>query len=237
MRKLFLIATSIMLMMPVFAPVMADNATPPGLLQKKIRNNVRNNRQDLRNDLKNLGNNLRKTILGRYAVIAHGQVTFIKGTTLTVTKSGKTYTVNTDSNTRFRRRFWGSASLSEIAVNDMVNVFGKYTDTAQTTIQARMIRDLSIEKRFGVFFGTITSINTNTIVMQTIARGVQTVTVSVSTRLINRREQTIALTDLQVGQRIRVRGMWDRKVSSITEVTQVKDFSLPVINTTPTPTP
>ncbi len=194
-----------------------------------------------RRDLKNLyrgSGNTPSVKLGRsmQARIINGVVTGISGTTLTVSANGVTYTVDTNSSTIFRRHFWGKSFFSDISVSDHVNIFGKFTDTTKTTILAQMVRDLSVMKRFGTFFGTIQSISGSTIFMQTLRRSSQTVTVSGSTKLINRKEQTIALTDIKVGQKIRVKGLWDQTNSTITQVKQIKDFSLPVVNT-PTPTP
>lgn len=171
------------------------------------------------------------TKFGRAAII-NGTLSGKNGTTLTVTKDGKTYTVLTDDKTQLRRRFWGKATLDEMQTGDTVNVHGKWTDDAKTTIQATLVRDLSIQKRFGVFFGTVTSLTSNGWVMQTIKRGSQTVTVSPSTRFVNRRGEVINQSDIAVGHRVRVRGLWDSKANTIGEVTHVKDFSLP-----PRPTP
>ncbi len=161
------------------------------------------------------------------ASIIDGQVTSVSGSALTVTKSGKTFTVNTDSNTKFRRHFWGNGSLSDISVNDKVNVWGSFTDDAKTTIQATMIRDLSVMKRKGTFFGTVKSVSTSGFVITTLNRGDQTVTVSGTTKFVNRKEQTISLSDIKTGDKIRVKGMWDKANSTITEVAQIKDFTLP----------
>ncbi len=180
---------------------------------------------------------LRNFLTRGRAAIGSGTVTAISGTTLTVkTKDGKTITVLTDSTTQFRRRFWGKSSLSEMSVGDMVNVIGQWTDDTKTTIQARLVRDLSIQKRFGVFFGTVQSVNPTGFVVQTIRRGNLTVTISSSTKLVNRREQPIVQSDIKVGHKVRTKGLWDSKLNTLTEVAQVKDFSLPV-QATPTATP
>src|SRR3989338_8458088 len=94
-------------------------------------------------------------IKGKFANIIGGQVTVLAGPTLTVTKDSKTYTVNTFTNTRFRRHFWGKSSISEISVGDNVNVWGKWADDSETSINAVMVRDTSIQKRNGVFVGTV----------------------------------------------------------------------------------
>jgi len=171
------------------------------------------------------------------AAIGSGTISAITGTTLTVkAKDGKTYTVLTDDKTQFRRRFWGKGSLSEMSVGDMVNVIGKWTDDTHTVIQARLVRDLSIKKRNGVFFGTVQSVSSSGFVIQTRKRGTLTMTTSASTKFVNRKEETITKADVIVGHRIRVKGLWDSKLNTLTEVTQVKDFSLPV-KPTPTSTP
>ena len=144
---------------------------------------------------------------------------------LTVTRDGKTYTVLVDGNTKFRRRFWGGGSLDEIQVGDTVNVIGKWTDDSHTTIQAVLVRDISIQKRAGVFFGTVTSLTSDGWVMATISRGNQTVTVSSSTKFVNRKGETISQADIKVGDRVRVRGLWDKANSTVTEVSGVKDFA------------
>ncbi len=170
------------------------------------------------------------------AVIVSGTVSSKSATQLVVSKDGKDYTVLFDSHSKFRRKFWGVSSLDEIQVGDSVNVIGKWTDEAQTTIRAIQIRDISIQKRFGVFFGTVTSLTSNSFVMATINRGNQTVTPGTSTKLIDRRESLILIGDIKVGDRVRVKGLWDKTSSTIIQVTAVKDFSIPV-KPSPTPTP
>lgn len=170
------------------------------------------------------------------AIIINATLTAKNGTTLTVSKENKQYTVLTDSNTKLRRRFWGKAILDEFQVNDNLQIYGTWTDDTKTTIQAKLIRNTSIQKRFGVFFGTVQSLTSNGYVMTTIVRGNQTVTVGSTTKFVNRREQTITQSDIIVEHKVRVKGLWDNKNNTITEVTQVKDFSLPPF-VTPTPKP
>ncbi len=177
-----------------------------------------------------------KKFFSRKAIIK-GKVIAKSGNVLTVDKDGISYTVNVDANTKIRRRFYGKATLDDILVGHEVNVFGKWTDDTQKTIQATLIRDISIQKRFGVFVGQVTAISGNDITLATVSRGTQKVTVSASTKLVSRNMTPIVLSDILVGHRIRVKGMWDRAFNTITEVTQVKDYNLPVRPTrAPTPT-
>ncbi|MBI3397152.1 hypothetical protein HY045_01605 [Candidatus Woesebacteria bacterium] len=171
------------------------------------------------------------------AAIGTGTLSAKSGTTLTIAKDTKSFTVLTDSNTQFRRKFWGKSSLSEMKVGDKVTVIGQWTDTNHTSIQAKLVRDLSIQKRSGVFFGMVKSLTPDGWVIST-KRGDETVTVSTLTKLVNRRQQPIVQADIKVGDRVRVKGLWDKVANTLTEVVQVKDFSLPVLGSgSPSPTP
>lgn len=175
---------------------------------------------------------------GARAVITNATITAINGFTFTVTSgNGRTFTVNSDSNTGFRRKFWGNSDIKEIQVGDQVNIIGKWTDNSQTTITATLVRDLSIMKRFGVFIGNVTKITSSGWTMLTLNRGHQEVTLIPSAKFTNRKNQPITLTDVATGHRIRVRGLWDIKSNTITQVSAVKDYSLPVRNNTSAPTP
>lgn len=160
-------------------------------------------------------------------VIGSGRLEAKDGTTLTVSKNGTNYTVLTNDKTKLFRRFGGKSSLDEMQIGDTLNVAGKWSDRNTNTIQARTIRDVSIQKRFGTFIGTVQSLTDGGWVMTSLERGDQTVTVSADTKIVNRRGETIAQADVQVGHRVRVKGMWDSANKTITEVTNVKDFSLP----------
>lgn len=180
---------------------------------------------------------LKKTFgLQGKAAIGSGQVTAKDGTTLTVTSDGKTYTIQTDTKTQFRFKFWGKGSLEAIAVGHTVNVIGKWQDDAHTTVMARLVRDVSLQKRFGVFIGEIKSLLTGGWIMSTKSekRADQAVTISTSTKFVNRNEEPIVQSDVVVGHKVRVKGLWDSVANTVTEVTHVKDFSLPL---KPTPTP
>lgn len=158
--------------------------------------------------------------------IRSGTVTAISGTTLTVTHGDKSYTINTNSKTKFKRRFWGDSSLSEISVGDKVNVVGVFTDNNKTTILAKWIRDVSIQKRHGTFFGTVSSKASDNFVLKSKNRGIQTVFINSGTEFIGRNNSPISYSDLEVGHRVRVKGVWDRKLNKIIELREVKDFSL-----------
>jgi len=171
------------------------------------------------------------------AVLLRGTVTAKGADSLTVLGSdGKTYAVGVDATTQWRRKFWGKSDFNEVNINDVLNIHGKWVNDQLSEIQARLIRNISIQKRNGVFFGEVKTINATGWIMSTNKRGDQTVTITGSTRLIDRKEIAISQSSIGVGHKVRVKGLWDSKNNTITEVTQVKDFDLPV-KSTPTPMP
>lgn len=143
------------------------------------------------------------------------------------------FQVNVTDKTNLLKKFGGKSSLSEYSVDDEVVVFGKFTDDTKLIIDAKTVRNNSIQKRKGAFFGKVTTKNTDNFVMETLERGTQTVYFG-SAKFVERNEKQMTYTDLKVGDRVRVKGIWDKTLSKITEVTQIKDFSLPVIVPTPT---
>lgn len=169
-----------------------------------------------------------KSNIGKRGWIEKGTVTVVSTSTITITKDGVTYTVNTDANTTYRRRFGGKGTFDEISVNDTVNVLGKWQNEEKTQIMATHIRNLSIQQRQMVFIGTVKSKTDSTIVLTTANKGEQTVYIISSTKLVNRKMEEIEMGDILVGHRIRVKGIWDLTNKTIAETTQIKDFSIPV---------
>lgn len=228
MKKQILVglSTSVLLLQLLSFPIFAVSPNVTGWRKpfKDLRKEFKQEKKDLRQEFTNKLKDLKKM----FAKIINGEITAKSGISLTVIKDAKIYTVNTDSNTQFRRHFWGKSSLDEFSVGDKVNVYGKFTDDAQTTILARLIRNLSIMKRRGVFFGTVSSKGANSFVMHTLNRGDQTVMFDSNTKFVKRNEQIMTFADLQVGDRVRVKGLWDKILNTITEVNQIKDFSLPL---------
>lgn len=242
------------------ALVMSFGLVSPGIVSaesvQEARQNLREARQEVREERKNLMEQIRDRVssktgemkqflgFGR-AAIGSGKITAKSDTTLTIEKDGKSYTVNFDSKTQLRRRFWGKAELSEFSVGNIVNVIGQWTDDTHTAINAKLIRNVSIQKRFGVFFGEVKSILSGGWVMSTKSenRADQTVTVSADTKFENRKGETMTQAEVKAGHKVRVRGLWDRTLNTVTEVTHVKDFSVPVpsaavtATVTATPTP
>lgn len=160
------------------------------------------------------------------AVLKSVKITSVGTGSITVDNGGTSVVVNIGSKTQLRRHYWGKSNLSEFSVGNIVSVIGRYADDTKTVVNAVLIRNESIQRRHGVFFGTVKSLTPTGFVMTTISRDEQTVTVT-GAKLINRRGETIGVTDIVVGHRVRVRGLWDKSLKTVTELKEVKDFSLP----------
>lgn len=201
-------------------------------IQERVENAIKVNNPDV-----GVQQNVKERVrdfVGTRAAIGTGKVIAIDEDTLTVIKDDKTYTVLTDSNTKFRRKYWGISSLAEISVNDLIHVIGKWQNEERTQIRTILVRNLSVQKRYGVFFGVVTSANESGFVIESAKRDTQTVTISDATIIVDRVMDSINLVDILVGHRIRVKGTWDTINSTITDVVQIKDFSIPVVSPIPT---
>lgn len=224
----------------LFVFLTLNSASPAQALtffNKEERQQIQKEAQDISQEAKDLRKNIKEKIAsfpagmrffkgGRLA-FGSGELTAINGMTLTVKKEDKSYTVLVTENTKLRRKFWGKSELSEFSVGDKLNVVGTWEDEAKTTINARFIRNLSIQMRHGVFFGTVGFKTDAGFTLDTLNRGSQNVTVTAATEYVNRRGETLNFTDVAVGHKVRIRGLWNSKAATITEVTKVKDFSLP----------
>lgn len=184
---------------------------------------------DIRNALKKLNN--------QRAELKSATLNSVTGTTLSVTDNSTNYTINTDGSVILRRKFGAKSTLAEMSPGDTLNIIGKWTNDAHTIIQAKLVRDMSIQKRNGVFFGNVSALTSTGWTMTTVVRGSQSVTVSTTTKFIDRKGQIIALTDIKVGDLVRVHGLWDNTLNTITEVDKVKDYNIPVKTAAPVATP
>lgn len=199
-------------------------------VKEQVREEIKERNEGLLDKVKNM---VRKNL--RFNARIKGTIGSVGASSMTVTgDDGKTYAVNITSETKLLRRFGGTSGLSEFSVGNEVSVIGKFTDESQTTIDAKLIRNLSIQKRWGVFFGEVTVKNSDNFVMKTIERGDQTVYFGSETKFLSHKKETISYTDLQIGNRVRVKGMWDRSSNKITEIEEIRVFPQKP-SVTPTP--
>lgn len=168
-----------------------------------------------------------RTVMGKQAIVNNAMITAINGSTLTVSKDSKSMTVMTGSGTVLKRRFGAVAQWSEFAVNQYVDVKGTWADEAKTSINAQWIRNRSIQKRHGTFNGVVTSLTGSGFTLNTMGRGMHGVFPTGATKIVDRKGNMLTLGNILVGHRLRVKGVWDRANRTITEVTHIKDKSLP----------
>ena len=180
--------------------------------------------------IKEIRNQIKEKVKAlRFDAQLTGKITEIGGNYIRVSdnEDGKTYQVNITEKTQLRRHFGGKSSLSEFSLGDEVNVIGRYTDKTKSIIEAVLIRNKSIQKQWGVFFSKVLSKEGNVLTVKTINRGELKVCWTDDTKIINRREESISLNNIEVGHRVRVKGVWDRDLREIREADEIKDFSLP----------
>lgn len=242
MKKIILLSA---IVVSLLVPVVIVRAESPEVTKTlpNVKNSIRNGAPKIEKNpvdptaAANLKEKIQekiKSLIGTHAAIRNGKLTTIDGTKLTIEGDGKTYSVLTGTftkcTTQFRRRYWGKSSLAEFTVGDMLSIAGRWQDNAKTTIEACVVRDSSIQKMNGTFVGEIVSFTDTGFVMTTLSdkRANQTVTLSTTTKLVNRKMASLTKNDMKVGHRIRVKGLWNRTDNTITEVTQVKDFTLPI---------
>jgi len=235
MKKIFFVFVIFGLLS--FFPKTTEAVNLRNEIRKEVRDTLKETGTKQAEIKKNLFEKTTETVKKlSFAARITGEIKSINDKVLTIAVEDKNYEITVTDKTQLRRRFWGKAELSEFSVGNKVNVIGKWTDEAKTKIEARLVRNLSIQKRWGVFFGDVTSKTDNSFIIKSVARGEETVYPTSATKYVDRTEKTITLKDIKVNDKVRIKGVWDRTLKKITEVDQVKDFSIPV-KPTSTPTP
>ncbi len=179
-------------------------------------------------EIRKVGSTLEVHISDNGNVLMRGaKVTKINGSTITAANTWGSatlsWTVNTNSNTSFIRRFGGTSSLSEISVGDIVSVQGTLvTTTSELTIQAKTVKDWSIQKQNASVSGTIESVNSSdgSFMLKKEEGTVIKVMVGSATD-IKKGDQKIAFADLKTGTTIRVTGLLNT-AQNVLEASQVK---------------
>lgn len=217
-------------------PAVVSAQTFPQRLREKRQEKIDEIKEKKENLIDSIKEQIReKTQALKFNARITGSITAMGDQSLTVSgNDGKTYEVFITEKTKIKRRYWGNSEIDEFSVGNQVNIVGKWKNDEQTQIDAILVRNASIQKRHGVFIGTISSKGDSSFVVDPIKRENQTVFFDSNTKLVNRKEESISYSDLAVNHRVRIKGLWDQSANTVTEVTHIKDFSLPVI-TTPTP--
>jgi len=175
-----------------------------------------------------------------------GTLIAMSGTTAPATLSLQvdttTYTVTVGTTTDMVRKFNGDSSLIEFALGDTLLVEGTL---AGTTITAKEIKDISIQRRGGSFWGSVTSIDTaaQTFVLDPTFPSKnlvdQTITTTSATKIFQGNREG-EFSDLAVGMRVKVIGLWRKSAHSVVadrvliQLTEVKG-TVKAIDSTSTP--
>lgn len=205
----------------------------PKEIRKNVREEVKEQVQERKEGLFNKVKNFVKKNL-RFDARLTCTVTSLSPI-FTVDCDGNPYTVNVSDQTKYVRKFGGKSSFAELKIGNEINVFGKFTDESKESIDAKLIRNLSIQKRWGVFFGEIITLpDGEKFIIKTIQRGELTVYYTGDTKLMNHKKETIGPSDIEVNMRVRVKGIWDKISNELRETEEIRVFPKAV---SPTPTP
>lgn len=176
------------------------------------------------------------------AGISKGEVVGVSGDGLMVKYDGQSVTLKITDKTRILSRFGGKIALTEVKVGHIVSARGVWQDPSasagQVTMEVRVLRDLSLERRPATFWGKIKTLaeDQKSLVLETGKRGDLTVLVDTNTKIVDRSAKKIDFSALAVGHRIRVTGVWDGE-KSVAQTRVVKDWSAGPRQTVPTATP
>ncbi len=159
-----------------------------------------------------------------FAQLITAKITANNSNSLTVALSnGKSIKVDL-AGAKLLRKFNGKATIDEMQVGDTVKITGTWTDATHAELLATYVKDISIQKSHFNFIGTVSSLTNNGFVMK--ARGSQTVTILNTTLLRNKANQAITQSQIVVGNKVTVKGLWNSHLKTITETSLVKDLSI-----------
>jgi hypothetical protein len=166
-------------------------------------------------EARSVGSTLEVHITDGGKVLVRGaKVTAISGSTITANtawgSANVSWNVNTDSNTKYIRRYDGASMFSEIAVGDFISFQGTLVSgtASPMTVTAKTIKDWSIQKKNATFDGTVSSVSGTTFVIATKKNGNITVNTSSSTQIM-KNSSTGAFADITVGRTVAVTGLYN----------------------------
>ena len=148
------------------------------------------------------------------------EITSTGGTTpnlLKVKIFGQDYKIQIVEGTNVVRHYWGksSADLSEFSVGDIVNAYGQLDATDAFLVKAKTVRNVSIQQKHAVFTGIIANIDpAGAFILQTQRAGSLAVVTSPTTQIYQGKVLK-SFSDLQVGMKVLVRGIWNKTLNKI----------------------
>jgi len=137
---------------------------------------------------------------------------------LTVSVFGQSYKIKVEGDTNVVRYYWGKSAmdLSEFSVGDIVNVYGTLDSSDPFLIHAKTLRNVSIQQKHVVKTGTVQSItsSTNSFIIQNGKNVTTTVNTDSNTKIYKGKDLK-AFSDIEVGAKVSVRGLWDKNLAKI----------------------
>ena len=167
---------------------------------------------------------INETSAGNMVWLTGTKITGISGTTtpnlINVKVFGQDYKVQIATSTNVVRQYWGKSAidLSEFSVGDIINVYGTLDTADYFLVHAKTVRNVSIQKLHAVFTGKILSIasSTGSFTMEAKRNGTSSLLVNTdSNTKIYQGKNLKSFSDLQVGMKVMVRGIWDKTISKV----------------------
>ncbi len=187
-----------------------------------------NNNKERENTAHAVGSTLEVHIFDDGSVLVRGaKVTSVSGSVIYATtawgSASMPWTVNTDGATEINRRFGGRSSVSEVSVGDYLSFRGNLVMTsAGLTVQAKIIKDWSVQRKNGSFIGKVSSVGTGTFVLASDEHGQATVSVT-STTVITKGDAAATFADIHVGDKVMAGGLFNN-VSRVLDADKVKIY-------------
>lgn len=133
------------------------------------------------------------------------------------------------SGSKIVRYEWNKSAIDEFSIGDIVNIHGYLDASDNYLVNAKTVRNVSIQKVHSVFRGIIKTIDATsmTFIIATEEAGDQMVAVNNDTKIIKQMDIVCITTpclpiyttgsfgDLQVGIRVTVRGLWNKTLAKI----------------------
>jgi hypothetical protein len=191
----------------------AQNQTR-GLLRDLKQEVVQEKKEIVKEKTQNILEQVKNVIKEKIKKHIKGTLTAMTGNVLTVRQGQTNLTIRTTDKTEFKRKFGGISSLGEFSINDQLIIIGN-RNADSTEIEASYIRNMSIQRRFAVFVGEVTAKSSSVLTLKTESRGAQTAIISSNTTY-KEKNKTITFADIQIGDKILVKGeLWDRASDKI----------------------
>ena len=162
-------------------------------------------------------------------LVRNAKVTSVATTTvnavLTFGSSSMNWVINVDSSAEIVGKNGSRSSMADVSVNDVISFQGSLTSGSPLTVQAKVLKNWSVQKKRVNYFGPITSIDsgTQTFVFNSEEKGSVIVKTSAETKYKKTGTSTDSFASLKVGDIVRVKGSYDNSNNTL-DANEVKVF-------------